>query len=359
LRFGTWICLLEFKKHEVYILEDKTYFWLLLLIPVLVLLFVGLSYWRYRAQRKYAQAAMLDRLIPDRSWFKPVLKLVTVCVAVLFLVMGLVNLKAGDKLETVDREGVDIVFAVDISKSMLAEDIKPNRLEKSQQLVNQIINSLASDRIGLIAYAGSAVPQLPITTDYSSAKMFVQALNTDLVSSQGTAIGEAIQLADSYYAEDSKAAKVLIIISDGENHEGEAMNVAREAADSGIRIITIGVGTSQGGTIPLKENGIVRAFKKDNDGQTVITKLDKETLVEIAKIGNGIYIDGAITANALEALKKELSGIDKVAFESQQYASFESQFQWFLGLGLLFLILDMVYLEKKTGWLKKLNLFNE
>lgn len=343
----------------MYLLEDKIYFWLLLLIPVLVLLFVALSYWRYRAQRKYAQAAMLNHLVPDRSWFKPILKLVTVCMAIVFLVIGLVNVKAGDKLEKVDREGVDIVFAVDISKSMLAEDIKPNRLEKSQQLVNQIINNLASDRIGLIAYAGSAVPQLPITTDYSSAKMFVQSLNTDLVSSQGTAIGEAIQLADSYYSEETKAAKVLVIISDGEDHEGEAMDIAQEAADKGIRIITIGVGTSQGGTIPLKENGVVRAFKKDSNGETVITKLDKETLKEIAQVGNGVYIDGTITAAALEALKKELSGIDKVAFESQQYASFESQFQWFLGLGLLFLLLDIFYLEKKTGWLKKLNLFNE
>lgn len=343
----------------MYILEEKIYFWLLLLIPVLVLLFVALSYWRYKAQRKYAQELMLDHLIPNRSWFKPILKLVTVCVALLFLVIGLVNLKAGDKLETVDREGVDIVFAVDISKSMLAEDIKPSRLEKSQQLVNQIINSLASDRIGLIAYAGSAVPQLPITTDFSSAKMFVQSLNTDLVSSQGTAIGEAIQLAESYYAEDSKAAKVLVIISDGEDHEGESMDIAEAAAEKGIRIITIGVGTSQGGTIPLKENGIVRAFKKDNNGETVITKLNKETLKEISKAGKGTYIDGTITANTIKELKKELDGMDKVAFESEQYASFASQFQWFLGIGFLLLILDVLYLEKKTGWIKKLNLFNE
>lgn len=343
----------------MYILEEKIYFWLLLIIPVLAILFLGLSYWRVRAQRKYAQAAMLDHLIPNRSWFKPILKLVTVCAGVAFLVIALVNVKAGDKLETIDREGVDIVFAIDISKSMLAEDIKPNRLEKTQQLVNQIINNLASDRVGLIAYAGSAVPQLPITTDYSSAKMFVQALNTDLVSSQGTAIGDAIQLAESYYDEESKASKVLIIISDGEDHEGEAIEIAEAAADSGIRIITIGVGTSQGGTIPIKENGIVKSFKKDSNGETVITKLNKETLKEIADVANGIYIDGTITAVALENLQKELSGVDKVAFESQQYASFESQFQWFLGLGLFFLVLDLFYLEKKTGWLKKLNLFNE
>jgi len=341
------------------LLEDKSYFWLLLIIPVLVVLFVGMTFWRYRAQKKYAETHLLDHLIPNRSWFKPILKLVTLCFGIIFLVMALVNLKAGTKLETVTREGVDIVFAVDVSKSMLAEDIAPNRLEKAQQLVTQVLNNLASDRIGLIAYAGSAVPQLPITTDYGSAKMFLQSLNTDLVSSQGTAISEAIQLAESYYGEESEAAKILVIISDGEDHEGETISVAESAAEKGIRIITVGVGTQKGTTIPIKKNGIVKEFKKDQEGKTVITKLVQENLTEIAEAGNGIYIDGTITANVIEELKAELSGIDKVEFESQQYADFESQFQWFLAFALFFLVLDVFYLEKKTGWLKKLNLFNE
>ncbi|MFT6198103.1 MAG: Ca-activated chloride channel family protein [Nonlabens sp.] len=302
---------------------------------------------------------MLGHLIPDRSWFKPILKLVTVCVGIVFLVLALVNLKAGEKTETVNREGVDIVFAVDVSKSMLAEDIAPNRLEKSQRLVTEIINNLASDRIGLIAYAGSAVPQLPITTDYGSAKMFLQSLNTELISSQGTAINEAIQLAESYYSDDIEAAKILVIISDGEDHEGESVAVAEAAAEKGIRIITIGVGTEVGARIPIKRDGVIREFKTDRDGKTVMTKLHPQTLKEISEAGNGVYIDGTITATVIEELKKELSGIDKVAFESQQYSDFESQFQWFLGFGLFFLFLDVFYLEKKTGWLKKLNLFNE
>ncbi|AGC76271.1 Ca-activated chloride channel family protein [Nonlabens dokdonensis] len=343
----------------MYLLEEKIYFWLLCLIPVLVVLFIGLSYWRYRAQKKYANKEMLDHLIPNRSWFKPILKLVTVCVGIIFLVLALVNLKAGEKIETVNREGVDIVFAVDVSKSMLAEDIAPNRLEKSQRLVTEIINNLASDRIGLIAYAGSAVPQLPITTDYGSARLFLQSLNTDLVSSQGTAINEAIQLAESYYSEDTEAAKILVIISDGEDHEGESVAVAEAAAEKGIRIITIGVGTEKGATIPIKRDGIIREFKKDRDGKTVMTKLNPETLKEIAEAGNGAYIDGTVTATVIEQLKEELAGIDKVAFDSQQYADFESQFQWFLGFGLFFLFLDLFYLERKTGWLQKLNLFNE
>lgn len=343
----------------MYLLEEKIYFWLLCLIPVLVVLFIGLSYWRYRAQKKYANKEMLDHLIPNRSWFKPILKLVTVCVGIVFLVLALVNLKAGEKIETVNREGVDIVFAIDVSKSMLAEDIAPSRLEKSQRLVTEIINNLASDRIGLIAYAGSAVPQLPITTDYGSARLFLQSLNTDLVSSQGTAINEAIQLAESYYGDNTEAAKVLVIISDGEDHEGESVAVAEAAAEKGIRIITIGVGTEKGSTIPIKRGGIVREFKKDRDGKTVMTKLNPETLKKIAEAGNGAYIDGTVTATVIEQLKEELSGIDKVAFDSQQYADFESQFQWFLGFGLFFLFLDLFYLERKTSWLQKLNLFNE
>ena len=151
----------------------------------------------------------------------------------------------------------------------------------------------------------------------------------------------------------------MVIISDGEDHEGEALEYAEAAAENGIRIITIGVGTEKGGTIPIKRNGIVREFKKDRDGNTVITRLNSETLEEIASVGNGVYIDGKITASVIEKLKEELSGIDKVEFESQQYADFESQFQWFLGFGLIFLFLDLFYLEKKTEWLKKLNLFNE
>jgi Ca-activated chloride channel family protein len=242
---------------------------------------------------------------------------------------------------------------------MLAEDIAPSRLQKAQQLVSQILNSLASDRVGLIAYAGSAVPQLPITTDYSSARMFLQGLDTELVSSQGTAIAEAIQLAQSYYAEESEASKVLIIISDGEDHEGKAMDMAEDAAEAGVKIITIGVGTAKGGPIPIKQNGITRNYKKNNQGETVITRLDTETLSDIAEVGNGIYIDGTVTDQVIDALRDKLETIDKAEFESQEYADFESQYQWFLAFAIFFFVLDIFYLERRTGWIKRLNLFNE
>ena len=275
------------------------------------------------------------------------------------LAIALVNPKIGTKLETVKREGVDIVFAIDVSKSMLAEDIAPNRLEKAKQLVTQIINNLASDRVGIIAYAGKAFPQLPITTDYAAAKMFLQNMNTDMLSSQGTAINEAIKLAKTYYDDEEQTNRVLIIISDGEDHSDEAASVAEEANEEGIRIFTIGVGDVKGGPIPEKRNGIVLNYKKDNNGETVITRLNEEILKSIASKANGVYINGKNTNELVDQIGEILNKMDKKEFESKQYADFKDQFQWFLGFALFFLFLDIFLLERKTGWLKKLNLFNE
>ena len=266
----------------------------------------------------------------------------------------------GTKLETVKREGVDIVFALDVSKSMLAEDIAPNRLEKAKRLVSEIINQLASDRIGIIAYAGQAFPQLPITTDYGAAKMFLQSMNTDMLTSQGTAIDQAIELASTYYDDEDQTNRVLFIISDGEDHsEGSTLGAVEEATEQGIRIFTIGVGKSKGAPIPLKVNGVVESLKKDANGEVVITKMNQQVLEDIADEGNGEYIDGSNTEEAVEFIKEQLNQMDKKEFEAKQFAEYKDQYQWFLGAGLFFLFLDVFVLDKKTKWLKKLNLFNE
>ena len=323
------------------------------------MLFVILQIWKKSVQRKFANASLLRRLSPNQSILKGILKLLIVCGAFGCLSLALVNPKIGTKLETVRSQGVDIVFAVDVSKSMLAEDIAPNRLEKSKQLVTQIINSLASDRVGIIAYAGKAFPQLPITTDYAASKMFLQNMNTDMLSSQGTAINEAIKLAKTYYDDDEQTNRILIIISDGEDHEGDAQDIAEEASEEGIRIFTIGVGDAKGGPIPIKRNGIVLNYKKDQKGETVITKLNEETLKEIAAEANGVYINGSNTSEVVDTITDLIDQMDKKEFESKQIADFKDQFQWFLGLGIFLLFLDIFFLERKTGWLKKLNLFNE
>jgi len=343
----------------MYQLDEKIWFWTLGIIPVIILFFLVLQIWKHKTQKKFADKDLLKRLSPDKSFFKSVLKIVFLSLAFLCLSIALVNPKIGTKLETVKREGVDIVFAVDVSKSMLAEDIAPNRLEKAKQLVTQIINNLASDRIGIIAYAGKAFPQLPITTDYASAKMFLNNMNTDMLSSQGTAINEAIKLSTTYFDNDEQTNRVLIIISDGEDHSEAAIDVAEAANKEGIRIFTIGVGDVKGGPIPLKRNGVVVSYKKDNQGETVITKLNEDTLKGIAEEADGAYINGRITNDVVESIREILNKMDKTEFEAKQFADFKDQFQWFLGFGIFFLFLDIFLLERKTAWLKKLNLFNE
>ncbi len=340
--------------------EEKTYFYLLALIPIMALLFLSRLFWQKRTQRQFATPRALRRLAPDKSRFKPTLKLIFLLLGLASLTLSLVNPKIGTTLKTVKREGIDIVFAVDVSKSMLAEDIAPSRLEKAKRLVSEIINQLASDRIGIIAYAGQAYPQLPITTDHSAAKLFLQNMSTDMLSSQGTAIDAALNLASTYYDDSQETNRVLFIISDGEDHsESATLDAVENVTKNDIRIFTLGVGSAKGAPIPVKKNGIVDYFKKDRQGNVVITRLNQPVLARIASQGNGTYIDGTNTAAAIAEIQEQLSSIDKTEFEAQQFAEYKDQFQWFLGLGLFFLFLDLFFLERKTQWLKKLNLFNE
>ncbi len=343
----------------MYELEEKGYLYFLIAIPVLAMLFLYVQYWKRKKQREFGDLDLLKKLSPEKSTFKPVLKLVVVLLALTCLIIGLVNPKMGTKLETVKREGIDIVFAIDVSKSMLAEDVAPSRLEKSKQLVSQIINNLGNDRIGIVAYSGSAFPVLPITTDYSVAKMFLQGMNPGIISSQGTSIDQAINLATTFIDKKDKTNKLLIIISDGEDHSNESLEAAEEAKKLGLKIITIGVGSEKGGPIPLKRNGVVESFQRDQNDEVVITKRNPDVLKEIAKVTGGGYVDGNSTKTVLDYVKNALDNIQKTEFESTQMADFKSQFQWFLGFGFFLLLLDVFLLEKKTKWVEKMNLFNE
>ncbi len=340
-------------------LDEKKYLYLLFILPIVVLFFLLNLYWKRKKQREFGDLDLVRKLSPESSVFKPVLKLVMILLALAGIIFGLVNPKIGTKMETVKREGIDIVFAMDVSKSMLAEDVAPNRLEKSKQIVSQIINELGSDRIGIVAYAGSAFPVLPITTDYSVAKMFLQSMSPGIVSSQGTSLDEAIKLSSTYFDDKSKTSKLLILISDGEDHSEGAQAAAEEANKLGMKIITIGVGTEKGGTIPLKRNGVIESFQRDNQNQVVITKLNQEGLKTIAKVTNGGYVNGNNTKEVLEYVKNALNNIEKTEFQSTQMADFQSQFQWFLGFAFAVLFLDIFFLERKTNWVRKMNLFNE
>lgn len=340
-------------------LDESKYLYLLFILPIVVLFFLLNLYWKRKKQREFGDLDLVKKLSPESSVFKPALKLIFMLLALTGIIFGLVNPKIGTKMEKVKREGIDIVFAMDVSKSMLAEDVAPNRLEKSKQIVSQIINQLGNDRIGIVAYAGSAFPVLPITTDYSVAKMFLQSINTDIVSSQGTSLDEAIKLSSTYFDDKSKTSKLLILISDGEDHSEGAEAAAEEANKLGMKIITIGVGTEKGSAIPLRINGAIQSFKRDNNNEVVITKLNKEGLTTIAKSTKGGYVDGNNTKEVLEYVKNALNNIQKTEFESTQMADFQSQFQWFLGFAFTLLFLDIFFLERKTKWVRKLNLFNE
>jgi Ca-activated chloride channel family protein len=317
------------------------------------------QFWKRKKQREFGDLDLVRKLSPQRSVFKPTLKFILLILALVGLILGLVNTKIGTKMETIKREGNDIVFAIDVSKSMLAEDVAPNRLEKSKQIVSQIINQLGNDRIGIVAYAGSAFPVLPITTDYSVSKMFLQSMNTSIVSSQGTSLDDAIKLSSTYFDKGNKTSKLLILISDGEDHSDGATDAAAEANKNGMKIITIGVGTEKGGPIPMKQNGVVQSFKRDNNNEVVITKLNQESLKEIAKATKVGYVSGNSTKEVLAYVKKALDNIQKTEFEATQMADFESQFQWFLGIAFSLLFLDIFFLDRRTNWITKLNLFNE
>ncbi len=343
----------------MYQIEEPKYFYLMFAVVALLLMYLLVVFWKRRKQKQFADLSLLDQLSPQRSVFKPALKIIMVALGLTLLVIALVNPKMGTQLKTVKRQGVDIVFAIDVSKSMLAEDIAPNRLEKSKQIVSKIIEELGSDRVGIIIYAGNAYPLLPITTDHGAARMFLQNAHPDMVSSQGTAINEALDLAKTFFDDDTQTNRFLFIISDGEDHEENSSDAAAELVDLGIKTYTIGIGTNKGSPIPIKRNGKFIGYKKDRDDEVVITKLNVETLKDIAEKGDGSYIYGNRTSSTIEYVDNLLLKADKKEFETKQFSDYKDQFQWFVGFGLLFLLLDTFLLDKKTKWIQKLNLFNE
>ena len=343
----------------MYELENISWSWMFLLIVLISIFFIIDRFWKNRTQKSFFLKTNLERLSPNISDIKPILKIITVIVGVSMLIIALINPKIGTKIETFQRLGVDIVFAIDVSKSMLAEDISPSRMDKSKQLVGQVINNLGGDRIGIVAYAGKAFPQLPLTTDYSSAKMFLQNMNTDMLSSQGTAIDEAIRLSSTYFDQDESTERILFIVSDGEDHNDLSYDMADLAAKNNITIYSIGVGTEKGSPIPIKKNGIVMSYKKDINGDVVITKLNKNYLENISDKTGGKFIEGSITKDVVQEVIQILENTEKKEFDTQKFSEFEDQFQWFIFLGFVFIIFDLFMRDGKTIWLKNLNLFNE
>ena len=343
----------------MYRIEEPIYFYFLAIIPAMIVVFLMVLWWKKHTQSKFSDLNLLQKIAPNSSNFKSALKVGMLLIGIAFLIISLTNPKMGTKLKTVKREGVDVVFALDISKSMLAEDIAPNRLEKAKQIISKTIDKLGSDRVGIIIYAGNSYPLLPITTDHAAANMFLQNAAPEMVSSQGTAINEALELAKTYYNNDEQTNRFLIIISDGEDHQEETKQMAQNLANEGVKIFTIGIGTEKGGPIPLRINGSMIGYKKDRKGETVITKRTPKVLEGIANAANGKYIDGNVTQKPVNIISEIIANAEKNEFETKQFADYKDQFQWFLGFGLLFLVIDVFLFDKKTKWVTNIDLFNE
>ena len=339
---------------------DNPYFlYLALIIPLLVIINLIYMSWRRKIQDSYSDSELLEVISPNRSNFKLNLKLIIECLAILFLSIGLANPKIGTELKSINREGVDIVFAIDVSKSMLAEDVAPNRLLRSKRIISEIINSLSSDRVGIVAYAAQAIPQVPLTTDFAAVKNFLQIIDTDMLSSQGTSIDSALNLSANFFDQNSETNRVLILLSDGEDHDDIPESIISLIIENNINFISIGVGQDSGSTIPIKVNGRIDSYKKDNNGEVVITKRNSEILKKIASSSGGEYIDGNTTEEALEYVKVKLDKIDKSEFETSQFVEYKQQFQIFILIALLFIIVDIFIFQTKTKWIQNLNLFNE
>jgi len=336
----------------------SVFFFAFLLIPVMTAVFVLFMIRRKRASDLYGENSLLKILAPEVSTAKPVIKFILYSLSLVAMIMALADLQSGSRIEKVKRKGIDLMICLDVSNSMLAQDIRPNRLERAKQAISKLTDKLEGDRIGLVIFAGKAYTQLPITTDYAAAKLFVSTVNTDMVPTQGTDISDAIKLSVSGFGE-TKHNKAIVLITDGEDHEGQVLDQAEAAARAGIILYTIGMGLPEGVPIPVIEGGVQTGYKKDRDGNTIITKLDETILKQIANVGKGMYVRASNSDAGLNTVFEDLEKIEKSDIESKQFSDFESRFQYFAGLALLILILDLFVFERKTRWIKNIKLFGD
>ena len=341
--------------------ENPIFFYAFAIIPFCIAVYLWVVYQRKKQLKKLGEAGLLLRLMPEVSSAKKTTKFILFLIAFTFLILGICNLQSGSKLKDVKREGSDLMICLDISNSMLAQDLSPNRLDRAKLAIESMINKLQGDRLGIVVFAGEAYVQLPITTDYSSAKLFLETINPRIISTQGTNIAAAIHKAIESFGKDEGKNKAIIIITDGENNEEaqeSAVDAAKEAADKNIMINTIGVGSESGVPIPNMVNGIVTGYKKDGAGNTVVTKLDAKTLQEIAGVANGVYVQASSSDVGLDVILSKIDELDKKQLESKLFADYEDQFQWFIGAAFLFLVIESLISERVSKLWKKLNLFN-
>ena len=335
--------------------EDPIYLWMLLIIPILVLVRFIVWQKRKRNLRKFGEPSLLKEMMPDVSKYRPTIKFCLLLSAITILIFMIARPQVGSKISHEKREGIEVLIALDISNSMLAQDVIPSRLEKSKLLIEDLVDHFTNDKVGLVVFAGDAFVQLPITNDYVSAKMFLQNINPSLIITQGTDLARAISLSQSCFTQREHIGRAIIVITDGEDHEGGALEAAREAYKKGINVFILGVGTSKGAPIPDGNGG----YLKDNSGQTVLSALNEQMCQQVAKAGNGVYIHVDNTSDAQEKLNKELSNLQSGISDTVVYSEYNEQFQIFGIILLLLLIVETILLESRNPLFKKINLFRD
>ncbi|MFN4234125.1 MAG: vWA domain-containing protein [Bacteroidia bacterium] len=342
--------------------EHIEYLQLLWLIPVMIIIYIMMLRWRKKAFSRFAELNLLQKIMPNLSERKTRLKVWLQIIVFALVVIAMANPQLGSKLEEVKREGIDLMIALDVSNSMNAEDLQPNRLERAKQIITKIVDNLKGDRIGIIVFAGEAYIQLPITSDYAAAKLFLNTINTGYIPTQGTAIGNAIELATKSLTareEEQQRSKVILVITDGENHEDDAISAAKNASENGIIIHTMGFGSPNGVPIPVYKNNKMVGYKTDKDGNTVITKLNESLLQQIASIGNGIYIRGTNSNASLNSFLDEINKLEKTELASQIFTEYESRFQYLIALALILLTIEYFIPRIKSKWIAQINLFGD
>ena len=336
--------------------EEPTYLYLLLLLPFLAAFYLYSNYRRRKAIRKFGDPVLMAQLMPDVSKYRPDVKFWLVFAAIGLFAVLLARPQFGSKLETVKRQGVEVMIALDISNSMLAQDVQPSRLEKAKRLVAQLVDKMEYDKVGMIVFAGDAFTQLPITSDYISAKMFLESINPSLISKQGTAIGAAINLATRSFTPQEGVGRAVIVITDGENHEGGAVEAAKAAAEKGIQVSVLGVGMPDGAPIPVEGTN---DFRRDRDGNVVVTRLNEQMCQEIAQAGDGIYVRVDNSNAAQKVIAQEINKMAKADVETQVYTEFNEQFQAVAWIILLLLLAEMLILERKNPLFRNIHLFKK
>jgi len=341
---------------QLFRFANPDFLYLLLLLPVLILLFIINEVRKKRALRRFGDIKLVGSLVPELSRIRTAVKFILLLIAFCTGIIMLSRPQFGTKLEDVKKQGVEVIIALDVSNSMLAEDIQPDRLTRAKQAISRLVDNLDNDKIGLIVFAGDAYTQIPVTTDYISAKMFLSTINPDMVPKQGTAIGAAINLGIRSFSPGEGKSKAMIIITDGENHEDDPVKAAEEASKLGIIIHSIGIGSTDGVPIPVNSNG-KRDYLKDVDGNTVITKLDEDILKKIALSANGNYVRASNSNIGLDEIFSEIKKMKKQDLESTMYTEYNDQFQLFAGITLFLLLVEFIIMERKNRRLANIRLF--